>query len=509
MSFSRVYSSQPIGIDGVIVSIETDIVSKTLHAFSIVGLPDKAVEEARDRVSSAIKNSGFKSPKSQNQKVVVSLQPADIKKEGSTYDMAIAVGYLLSHGDISFVPDDKIFIGELSLNGEIQSVRGILPMLKVAVSNNIKEAFIPEKNKEEASLVNGINIYPVKNLEELINHLQNIQDKKLQILEPSEIENLESKSDIDFADIKGQDSAKRGLLISASGGHNALLYGPPGTGKTMLAKSLASILPPLKKDEIVELTGIHSVAGTNHGIVKNRPFRSPHHTSSYVSIVGGGTTPKPGEITLSHRGVLFLDEFPEFDRRVIESLREPLEEGHIRVARSKGTSVFPAKFILISSMNPCPCGYFGSKKKRCVCNPNDLIRYTKKISGPILDRIDLKMEVTDITYDTLTDKTRDEKNSTQSLKEKVIQARKIQEERFKKFGLHYKTNSEVGAKDIDKLNIEDSAMSILKASAERLGLSARSFHRLIKVARTIADLEESETIKDKHILEAIQYRLKE
>lgn len=509
MSFSRVYSSQPIGIDGAIISVETDIASKTLQAFSIVGLPDKAVEEARDRVSSAIKNSGFKSPKSQNQKVVVSLQPADIKKEGSTYDIAIAVGYLLSHGDISFAPDDKIFIGELSLNGEVQSVRGILPMLKVAVENNIKEAFIPEKNKEEASLISGIKIYPINNLAELVHHLQKTEGKILNNIEEIELEKIESVSNFDFADIKGQDGAKRGLLISASGGHNALLYGPPGTGKTMLAKALASILPPLKKDEIVELTGIHSVVGTNRGIVTDRPFRAPHHTSSYVSIVGGGTTPKPGEITLSHRGVLFLDEFPEFDRRVIESLREPLEEGHIRVARSKGTAIFPAKFILISSMNPCPCGYFGSKKKRCVCNPNDLIRYTKKISGPILDRIDLKMEVADISYDALTDKTRDEKNSTKTLKQKVIQARKIQDERFRKLGLSYKTNSEVSAKDIDKLNIEPSAMEILKSSAERLGLSARSFHRLIKVGRTIADLEESDNIKDKHILEAIQYRLKE
>ncbi|MDD4803744.1 MAG: YifB family Mg chelatase-like AAA ATPase [Candidatus Pacebacteria bacterium] len=531
MSFAKTYSAQTVGLGAKIIDVEIDL-SKGLNAFTIVGLPDKGVEESKDRVSASIKNSGYDSPKSKNQKVVVSLAPADIKKEGPAFDVAISLAYLLASQDIKFDPKEKLFLGELSLDGKLRKINGVLPIVAEAKSKGFKEVFLPKENANEAALISNIDIYGAENLKEIINHLntriintksssfreedfQNKSDikniiKKLQIQPKTEIILEDEEIEKDFSEIKGQETAKRGLEIAAAGKHNIAMYGPPGTGKTMLAKAFSYILPPLSFDEILEITSIHSVAGTlRKDIISKPPVRSPHHTSSYVSLVGGGSVPKPGEVTLAHGGVLFLDEFPEFDKKVIEALREPLEEGEISISRAKGTQNFPANFILIAAMNPCPCGNFGSKNKECICKPTDLLRYQRKISGPIVDRIDMWVEVSQINYDKLGEKENSKKENP-DIKNRIIKARDIQKKRFEDTKGKIKTNSEMGAKDINKLsNLEDKAKEILNSSAKKLNLSARAYHRVIKLARTIADLENSENINTDHILEALQYRPKQ
>lgn len=516
MSFAKTFSAQTIGLGAKIIDVEIDL-SKGLHSFTIVGLPDKGVEESRDRVSASIKNSGFTSPKSLNQKVVVSLAPADIKKEGPIFDVAISLAYLIASEEINFDPNKKLFLGELSLDGNLRKINGVLPIVAEAKKKGFEEIFLPIDNAVEAALVSDIKIYGANTLKEIIDHLNTKKPIKGELIvrliseQPqTEIPKYLDEYLIDFGEIKGQETAKRGLEIAAAGGHNIAMYGPPGTGKTMLAKAFSHILPPLSYDEILEITAIHSVAGVlKTDIITKAPVRSPHHTASYVSIVGGGTVPKPGEITLAHRGVLFLDEFPEFDRKVIETLREPLEESEISISRSKGTITFPANFILIAAMNPCPCGNFGSKNKECICKPTDLLRYQRKISGPIIDRIDMWVEVSQINYEKLSEKDSEIKE-TPNIKNRVINARKIQKERFDKAGRKIKTNSEMSAKDIEKISkLEEKAKEILNASAKKLDISARAYHRIIKLARTIADLESSETIKTHHILEALQYRPKQ
>jgi len=515
MSFAKTFSAQTIGLGAKIIDVEIDL-SKGLHSFTIVGLPDKGVEESRDRVSASIKNSGFTSPKSLNQKVVVSLAPADIKKEGPIFDVAISLAYLTASDEISFNPNKKLFLGELSLDGNLRKINGVLPIVAEAKKKGFEEIFLPIDNAVEAALVSDIKIYGASTLKEIIDHLNTKKPIKgelvIKLLSEQPQTEIPVDSDeylIDFSEIKGQETAKRGLEIAAAGGHNIAMYGPPGTGKTMLAKAFSHILPSLSYDEILEITAIHSVAGVlKTDIITKAPVRSPHHTASYVSIVGGGTTPKPGEITLAHRGVLFLDEFPEFDRKVIETLREPLEESEISISRSKGTITFPANFILIAAMNPCPCGNFGSKNKECVCKPTDLLRYQRKISGPIIDRIDMWVEVSQINYEKLSEKDSGIKE-TAEIKNRVINARKIQKERFHKAGRKIKTNSEMSAKDMEKISgLEDEAREVLNTSAKKLDISARAYHRIIKLARTIADLENSNTIKVSHILEALQYRPK-
>jgi magnesium chelatase family protein len=521
MSFSRIYSAQTHLLKGKIVTVEVDITKKTLHSFTLVGLPDKAVDESKDRMSSALKNSGFESPKNQNQKVVISLSPADLKKEGPYFDLAIALAYLLSAEEINFDPEHRIFLGELSLNGELRPIKGALPLTQEAKNLGFKEIFLPIDNAEEAALVDGITIYGVKNLKEVIDHIfipkkdrkGNLLEKEREKIIPfpkTEIIHKEKINIIDFSDIKGQEGAKRGLEIAASGGHNIAMSGPPGTGKTMLARVFSNILPDLNKDDCLEITGIHSVVGLlEDAIITDPPFRAPHHTASYVSMIGGGANPKPGEVTLAHRGVLFLDEFPEFEKRVLESLRQPLEDNVVSISRARGSAIFPSNFILVAAMNPCPCGNKGNKQKECICKQGDLDRYKRKLSGPIMDRIDIWVTVQNVDYEKLSSVIQ-EGEKTNIIKERVKNAREIQTKRFKNAPRKINTNSEMNVKELNiyaPLDLE--TKKLLNQSAERLQLSARAYHRTIKLARTIADLEGTPNISQSHILEALQYRPRE
>lgn len=517
MSFAKVYSAQVNLLEGALVTIEVDL-SRGLHSFNVVGLPDKAVDESKDRVSGAIKNSGFQSPKAKNQKIIVSLSPADLKKEGPFFDLAIALAYMLASGDIKFNSEKKIFLGELGLDGTIRRIRGALPLAQEAKKLGFEEIYLPKENAEEAALVEGINIFGVSDLKEVVEHIdenknkfdqnKEIENRKITVQPKTKINYKKEISRTDFADIRGQEGAKRGLEIAAAGGHNIAMYGPPGTGKTMLARAFSQLLPDLSLEEVLEITGIHSVAGSTRGeLVCFAPFRAPHHTSSYVSIIGGGTYPKPGEVTLAHRGVLFLDEFPEFEKRVIESLRQPLEDNIVSISRAKGTAVFPSNFILVAAMNPCPCGNLGNKQKACICKPSDLDRYKRKLSGPIIDRIDLWVSVGNVDYKKLGGEGNGEKS--EEIKKRVTHAREIEKNRFQRFGKNITTNSEMNVKDLGTMvPLSGKVRDLLDDSAERLSLSARAYHRILKIARTIADLENSENVEENHILEAIQYRPK-
>ncbi len=521
MSFSRVYSAQTHLLKGKIVTVEVDITKNTLFSFTLVGLPDKAVDESKDRMSSALKNSGFDSPKNQNHKIVISLSPADLKKEGPYFDLAIALAYLLSAEEMHFESEGRIFLGELSLNGELRPIKGALPLTQEAKKQGFKEIFLPIENAEEAALVDGITIYGAKSLREVIDHIYTPKtDKKGNLIEKerakinpqikTEIIHKEKTNNLDFSDIKGQEGAKRGLEIAASGGHNIAMSGPPGTGKTMLARVFSQIIPDLDKDDCLEITGIHSVVGLlEDAIITDPPFRAPHHTASYVSMIGGGANPKPGEVTLAHRGVLFLDEFPEFEKRVLESLRQPLEDNIVSISRARGSAIFPSNFILVAAMNPCPCGNKGNKQKECICKPMDLDRYKRKLSGPIMDRIDIWVTVGNVDYEKLSNDIA-EGEKTHTIKERVRRARDIQTKRFKNSPRKINTNSEMNVKELNiYAPLNEETKKLLNQSAERLQLSARAYHRTIKLARTIADLEGSENISSSHILEALQYRPRE
>ncbi len=525
MSVSKIYSAQTTHLSAQIIDIEVDL-SKGLHSFNIVGLGDTSVNESKDRVSAAIKNSGFKSPKMKNQKVVVSLAPADIKKEGPLFDLPIAVAYLMAAEEISADTENRIFVGELSLDGELRPIKGALPIAQKAKQEGFIEIFLPKENAEEASCIDDIKVFGARNLLEVLGHINTKKQKENENEEKEnkpKIPNIKIKPhkrakkffeqkqkeiDVDFADIKGQESAKRGLLIAAAGGHNIIMYGPPGTGKTMLARAFRHILPPLSFEEMLQVTSIYSIGDTlSDGLISHPPFRSPHHTASYVALVGGGNNLKPGEITLAHKGVLFLDELPEFDARVLETLRQPLEDREVTVSRAKGSVRYPANFTLIATMNPCPCGNYGVKGKECTCSAQQIEKYKRKLSGPIVDRIDLWLEVSKIEHEKLTDKR--EYSQTEEMRGEVARAREAQTKRFADNGLKIKTNAELSAKDlITSIPLSDEVKKILNTSAKQLDLSARMYHRIIKIAQTIADLDSAPAISESHILEALQYRPK-
>lgn len=511
MHFARVFGAQPALPHAHVVSVETDM-TKGLHAFTIVGLPDKSVAEARDRVASAIKNTktdgdDFKSPKSTNKKIVISLAPAELKKEGAVFDVPAALSYLLASKQIQFEPRGKIFAGELALDGTLRPIRGALSIARAAHESGFKELYLPMANASEASLVSGIAIFPIRDVSELVRHLTR-GDFSVPKYSAGRAQVLHIDFETALDDIRGQESAKRALEIAVAGRHNIALYGPPGTGKTMLARAATALLPNLSEDESIEVTTIHSLAGTlTDTVISRPPFRSPHHTSSYASIIGGGSVPRPGEVTLAHRGVLFADEFPEFHRDVVNALREPLEDKVVSVARAKSSSVFPANFMLIAALNPCPCGFWGSE--RCQCMPHVVEKYRRKISGPIADRIDMWVTVPEIPPESLSSKAKRSSGETKAARERIESARKTQGKRFAK-ARTLTTNADMRAKDIETLaKLSDAAEQALIEAARRLKLSPRGYHRTIKLARTIADLAGDETIETGHMMEALQYRSRE
>ena len=512
MSVATLHSAHIFGLQAEKVTVEVDV-SKGLYSFSIVGLPDKSIDESKDRIVAALKNSGLHNPKSENHKVTVSLSPAHIKKEGSHFDVPIALTYLVASKQLSLPSDVGWFVGELSLTGDILPMMGVLSVAECARKEGVQTLYVPLENAEEAALVSDVTIYGCKNIRDLILHLggaiEGVNDLVTLVPQkPTEIVYVRPDSFLDFKDVRGQETAKRALEIAAAGGHNIALYGPPGTGKTMLARAFTGILPPLSHSEALEVTRIHSVSHTKTSIITHPPFRSPHHTSSYVSLVGGGGTPKPGEVTLAHRGVLFLDEFPEFDKKVIESLREPLEEGSITVSRAKGTFHFPASCTLIASMNPCPCGYMGSKLKRCICKASDIDKYARKLSGPIMDRIDIWVPVLHIDYDTLSHSRIGEESS--DVRNRVVKARNFAQSRFKAADdNHITKNKDMTAGDIDKhIDFSPQTLSLMKKLSTSYTLSPRAYHRVLRLARTIADLRQGANITEADILEAFQYRPK-
>lgn len=498
-------SAQVVGLDARPISVEVDL-TPGLHIFSIVGLADKEVQESRERISAAIKNIGALPPHQKSQRVIVNLAPADIRKEGPAFDLPIALGYLLASGQIKFDPQKILFLGELGLDGSLRPISGMLPIAMAAQSAGFSTLIVPKGNGGEAAILDNIEIIEAGHLADVIEYLSGrIQ---LSPLPRTAFRSSPPLTSSDFKDIKGQEKAKRALEIAASGMHNVLLWGPPGSGKTILARALPSILPSLSFDESLEVSKIYSIASLltrDAPFVTYPPFRSPHHTASHSSVIGGGTYPRPGEVTLAHKGVLFMDEFPEFDRRVVEALRQPIEERTITITRTQGVQTFPAHFTLVAAMNPCPCGHYGDPVKDCVCSPGAVMKYRKKISGPLLDRIDIHIEVPAVPYDKLEGA---EGESSETIRTRVERARTVQQERFR--NLPIATNAQMGLREIKQfIPITDSLKSVLKLAHERYQLSARSYHRILKLARTIADLDNSPDIKENHLTEALQYRPKQ
>ncbi len=507
-SIAKVYSAELEGINAKLIEVEVDI-NAGLHAFNIVGLADKALNEAKDRVNSALKNSGIKPPNRENRKITVNLAPADLKKNGSHYDLAIALGYLLATKQIAeFDARHKIFLGELALDGRLRPINGALNIAQMAVESGFRELFLPEQSANEAAAIENVVVVPIGCLQEAID----ILEEKISAA-PFRFRPLNNAivSYPNFSEIKSQENAKRALMIAAAGAHNILMIGSPGVGKSLVAQALGGILPELERREAIEVTKIWSAAGLSPGgLIMSRPFRSPHQTSSQIALIGGGSDPKPGEISLAHRGVLFLDELPEFQRATLDALRQPMEAGTVHIARARHSLVLPAKFMLVAAMNPCPCGYYGDSDRECRCTAREVITYQKKISGPFLDRIDLQIKVKKIAIGELRARDGDATESA-TIKTKVIAARRVQAERFKKIsgGEKLATNADLSARQIERVaNFDASAEKFLETLG-RSFLTPRGYYRMLKVARTIADIEGAERVSADHLAEAFSYRLKE
>ena len=499
---AKVHSGAIVGLDGAVVEVEVDI-SQGLPAFTIVGLPDAAVQEAKERVRAAIRNSGGTFPM---KRITVNLAPADLKKAGPAYDLPIAVGILLSSEQVSGDIDGTMFLGELSLDGSLRHTNGVLPLVALAHDESLPSVIVPEADAGEASLIEGVKIIPMSSLAQLVSYLRG--DIPAPEFKPDgkPVQITPLMATTDLADIKGQEHVKRALEVAAAGGHNMIMCGPPGSDKTLLARALPSILPPMTNEEALEVTKIYNVSGllpADTPLVRQRPFRSPHYTISNAGLVGGGNFPKPGEISLSHRGVLFLDELPEFGHSLLEVLRQPLEDKTVTISRAQGRATFPASFMLVGAMNPCPCGYYGDPFRKCTCPPGVVSRYQRRISGPFIDRVGIFVEVPHIDYEKLTDNRRGETSGT--VQARVTEARARQLKRFR--GTRLTSNAEMTPKEIrDFCRVEDAAQSLLHAAMKQLYLSARAFHRILKLALTIADLESCDTIKAQHVAEAVQYR---